>query len=347
MAQLPAGTQERTSSRPRPSAEDVTITRTSGPTRRRARSRSRSSSSASQRSALVSTTTGSASQSSANTSERATRSSSTSPAPSACTISTLSTLEQSTWRSPRARPRQRSKLVWRGSTHSITPISCPGARRTATRSPTAGSRTSSSPRDLANPTACSARKVSSAVATSGNPRSKRTTAPSCICSGSSACAQKSSKVVCWTSSTGRSSNAGTSCSASSPGTLASSSSADAGASVASFRRRSRLARAPVVFFFALALALPTDASQHKTTQLSRYFKTKRAGRAKPDQLTNFPSALYHPHGRKASKDTAGPARREGFPKGTSRSRKAARTCPWKPRRRAGPDESVTLSPPRA
>ena len=195
MAQLPAGTQARTSSRPRPSAEDVTITRTSGPTRRRTRSRSRSSSSASQRSALVSTTTGSASQSSANTSERATRSSSTSPAPSACTISTLPTLEQSTWRSPRARPRQRSKLVRRGRTHSITPISCPGARRTATRSPTAGSSTSSSPRDLANPTACSARKVSSAVATSGNPRSKRTTAPSCICSGSSACAQKSSNAA--------------------------------------------------------------------------------------------------------------------------------------------------------
>ena len=301
MAQLPAGTQARTSSRPRPSAEDVTITRTSGPTRRRTRSRSRSSSSASQRSALVSTTTGSASQSSANTSERATRSSSTSPAPSACTISTLSTLEQSTWRSPRARPRQRSKLVRRGSTHSITPISCPGARRTATRSPTAGSRTSSSPRDLANPTACSARKVSSAVATSGNPRSRRITVPSCICSGSSACAQKSSKAVCWASSTGRSSNAGTSCSASSPGTLANNSSADTGASVASFRRRSRLARAPVVFFFALAFALPTSASQHHKSQLSRYFKSKRAGRAKPDQLTNFPSALFIRTGEKPAR----------------------------------------------
>ena len=47
------------------------------------------------------------------------------------------------------------------------------------------------------------------------------------------------------------------------------------------RRRSRLARAPVVFFFALALALPTNASQHHKSQLSRYFKSKRAGRAKP------------------------------------------------------------------
>ena len=55
-----------------------------------------------------------------------------------------------------------------------------------------------------------------------------------------------------------------------------------------------------------------------------------------DRLTNFLSAFFI-RAREASNVTAGPACREGFPKGTSRSRKAARTCPWKPRRQAGPD----------
>ena len=163
-----------------------------------------STSARSHRSTLVRTTTGSAPQSRARTRERAARSRMSGrvsrSAPSGCTMKITSTFAASTCRSPRFLPRQRSNAVRRGSTRKITPMSCPGVTRTATKSPTPGSSRSPPasapivwpvpffacfprlPRlPLAKSTACSARRRSpDAVAIMGNPRSRRTTAPSSI-----------------------------------------------------------------------------------------------------------------------------------------------------------------------
>ena len=85
----------------------------------------------------------------------------------------------------------------------------------------------------------------------------------------------------------------------------------------------------------------------KITTEQVFYPQKRVGRATARPTHTLSLSPFSPAREKSSKDTAGPARREGFPKGTSRSRKAARTCPWKPRRRSGPDRNVTPSRPRA
>ncbi len=174
-------------------------------------------------------------------------------APSGCTIRIVSTFAASTWRSPRFFPRQRSNASRRGNTDSITPMSCPGLRRTATRSPTAG-KSFSSPSDapLANETACSARKSRPGVATSGNPRSSRTTHPACICSGYSAAATSASKAERCAASNGNSSKAGTSRSASTAGN------ASTATLVSAPPLRPRAPRAKAPFFLPLPLATKTS-----------------------------------------------------------------------------------------
>ena len=152
----------RTSSKPEPVAADVAMIRTPSPTTRATSPRKRSTSAEPTRSDLVNTTTGSAPQSFTSTSERAIRSiigASERSAPSGCTMKMVSTFAARTWRSPRFFPRQRANEVRRGSTHSMTPMSWPSGTRTATASPTAGSRRSSSPCVFAKVTACSARNV--------------------------------------------------------------------------------------------------------------------------------------------------------------------------------------------
>ncbi len=132
-------------------------------------------------------------------------------------------------------------------------MSCPGLRRTATRSPTAG-KSFSSPSDapLANETACSARKSRPGVATSGNPRSSRTTHPACICSGYSAAATSASKAERCAASNGSSSKAGTSRSASTAGNASTATFASA------FPLRPRAPRAKAPFFLPLPLATKTS-----------------------------------------------------------------------------------------
>ena len=105
------------------------------------------------------------------------RSSGTWPSPSAATTMTSSRLAASVWNSPRLPPRQRAKALRRGSTSSMTPMSWSGGTATATQSPTVGMMPASAAAPFAKSTECSARSVRSSHATSGNPRSSRTTQP--------------------------------------------------------------------------------------------------------------------------------------------------------------------------
>ena len=119
----------------------------------------------------VSTTAGSALRSSANTSERATRSSSTSPAPERLRLARYPRWT-GTWRSPAGDHNAQSSYGAAAGTQS-TPISLIARGAAHYHDVAHGEATGprvSSPRD-GEPTAYSAR-VSSAVATSGNPRSK-------------------------------------------------------------------------------------------------------------------------------------------------------------------------------
>ena len=166
----------------------------------------------------------------------------------------VSTFAARTWRSPRFFPRQRANEVRRGSTHSMTPMSWPSGTRTATASPTAGSRRSSSPRVFAKVTACSARNVAPSVATRGKPRSRRTTNPmqsSSAETGSEAAASSTYErnAARWRSSDLRSANDGTSFRVSRHGRSRASS--ETSRAAATSRRRRTLC-----FVLPFALAFP-------------------------------------------------------------------------------------------
>ena len=188
--------------------------RTSGPVSFASSLTTDASSSFPQRSDLVKTTTGSAPQSHASTMDRAMRSRTSSSvsrsAPSAWTMRTVSMLAAKTCRSPRFFPRHRSKAHRLGSTRNITPISCPGARRTATQSPIAGSKSPSRLLPLAKATECSARNTSAEVTTRGNPLSRRTMQPRRTSCGSSLSSRYSSKASSWAFVHETSSNVGVS-----------------------------------------------------------------------------------------------------------------------------------------